>query len=68
MTESRAGGAPRLSRAAKLIRTASTIRIVAVACAVAEVGLDGGAGTLASATAAAMRSMGMSANALAGQW
>jgi hypothetical protein len=65
----RAGGAPGFVSASKLIRTAVTTRIVAVAWTVADTGCVAGA-EVASAAAAAVtrRTIGVTANAFAAKW
>jgi hypothetical protein len=69
MTAFRAGGTPGLVCASKLILTAVTTRIVAVAWAVADTGCAAG-DELASAAAAAVtrRTIGVTANAFAAKW
>jgi hypothetical protein len=65
---SRADGAPGLSRESSFNRTAATILMVAVACADADIGLDGDGTVRSAVMAAAMSSMDIIANALGREW
>jgi hypothetical protein len=68
MTQSRAVGAPGLFAESSFNRTAATILIVAVAWAEADAVLGGGDTVVRTAAAAAIKSMGITANALAREW
>jgi hypothetical protein len=67
-TAFRAAGAPGLSDPSSFSLTALTMRIVAVACAVAETGRSGGEGLAKAAAVARRRIMDATANAFAAEW